>query len=359
MLKRDILLWLMGLVIVVFSAGAIIAQTDDDAQDDDGVEVVDDDDGDAEEPDDDDDADDPDDGDDADDPDDGDDAEEPDDDDDADDPDDDDGEEPDDDDADDPDDGDEIDDEEGPRVSPRGGKVQQGKTRRFRFRTDAGGAQDVNLVIVESSDEGVATIAENGTLSGLEGGWVIIGAQDADTGDIIAVSDTVWIAAKKTKVNKSRGGRAFADDLATNVNIPPGALKRDAKIKLEKVGKNDLPEKAQGKGKVVVVFDISALDAVSEEDISDEGFEVPVEITLSYTDEDLEALGLTEDDLGVGVFDEIEEVWDELPDVEVDTENNTITVATNHFSLWGVIESSDPATAIEATTWGSVKAAAK
>ena len=271
-----------------------------------------------------------------------------------------------DDDGDAEDDGDVEDDEDGdddgPRISPRAGKVQQNKTRRFRFRAETGGTENVNLVIVESSDEGVATLNDNGVLTGLEGGWVIIGAVDASTDEIIAETDTIWIAARKTKVSKARGGRAFAeDDLTTNVNIPPGALKRDAKIKLEKVGKNDLPPQAQGKGKVVVVFDISALDVATEEDISDEGFEVPVEITLSYTDEDLESLGISEDDIAVGVFDEVEEIWDELPAIDIDTESNTITVTTDHFSLWGVIESSSDGvpTAIQQSTWGEVKAAVK
>ena len=119
------------------------------------------------------------------------------------------------------------------------------------------------------------------------------------------------------------------------MDVPPGALKRDSKIKLERVGKNELPERAQGKGRVVVVFDISALDATTEEDISDEGFDAPVTITLSYTEEDLESLGLDEEDITAGVFDEELAEWEEFVEVDIDTESNTITIQTDHFSLWG------------------------
>ena len=215
----------------------------------------------------------------------------------------------------------------------------------------------MTLVIVETNDEGVATLDETGKLTGLEGGWVIVAAQDAGGVEVVR-TDTIRIAGGKTKVGKEKGGKAFADDLASNVKVPPGALKRDAKIKLERQGKNDLPPQAQGKGKVVVAFDIAALDPTSEEDISDEGFDAPVEITLSYTDDDLATLGIDEGDLGVGVFDEESEVWDMIPDdltVAVDTETNTITVATTHFSLWGVLEASSVPTAVEATSWGAVK----
>ena len=73
----------------------------------------------------------------------------------------------------------------------------------------------------------------------------------------------------------------------------------------------------------------------------------------------LETLEISEEDLAVGVFDEEIEIWEEVVAVDIDTENNTITVATDHFSLWGVIEAADIPTLIRESSWGEIKKSLK
>ena len=111
----------------------------------------------------------------------------------------------------------------------------------------------------------------------------------------------------------------------------------------------------------MAVFEFDVTDADTGEDVGGtEGFEEEVSLTLSY-DEDLIPEGVTEEDLVVATFDEVKEVWEEIVGdavIDVDTENNTITVGITHASLWAVMDGNtvEPAaTAVAATSWGTLK----
>ncbi|MDP2659263.1 MAG: hypothetical protein Q8R28_00850, partial [Dehalococcoidia bacterium] len=75
--------------------------------------------------------------------------------------------------------------------------------------------------------------------------------------------------------------------------------------------------------------------------------------------------GVTEAELVVSFFDEAEGAWEQIPEeavIEVDTQNNTITVATTHASYWAVMDNDGvdaTATAVRAIGWGGLKGAVK
>ena len=77
--------------------------------------------------------------------------------------------------------------------------------------------------------------------------------------------------------------------------------------------------------------------------LADGTFEVHV--TLTYTDEELEALELSEDALTIYYYNDVTDIW-EVVDATVDTVLNTLTFTTNHFSVYaiGVVEQTEEQT---------------
>jgi len=241
------------------------------------------------------------------------------------------------------------------RIVPHKTRVLVGLTRQFRT---VGIPDAVTWAVVDSSDEEVGTIDTTGLFTALKGGWVIIGVKDPQTGDVLASTDTVWVMGGPTKVDR-RGGRVFAaSDTFVVVHFPPDATERAMTVLIEKRGIHELPEKAKGRGVAVAVFEFTAVDAETGEDVGKKGFKAKVRLTLHYNDEDIPE-GVAEEDLVVATFDEDEEEWKVVPEeavVEVDLEANTITVETDHASLWAVMDETSLAVPVRSNTWGKVKA---
>ena len=232
------------------------------------------------------------------------------------------------DDGDDGDDADEAEEDDGQggndkgvKITPPKPRVLVGRTRQFRV---AGPSQGLVWMISDGSAEGIAAIDEDGLLMASEGGWVVIGVEDVVTLETIATTDTIWIMGGPTKIGK-RGGRAFAaSDTFVTVQFPPNASERAMTVHIEKRGKNDLPEKAKGKGTAVAVFEFNVTDSDTGEDIGGEGFDETVSLTLHY-DEDLIPEGVSEEDLVAATFDEESELWEVIPEeleIDVDTPKN-------------------------------------
>ncbi len=81
--------------------------------------------------------------------------------------------------------------------------------------------------------------------------------------------------------------------------------------------------------KVVFYYDI-------ELDVED----FQVDLTFSYTEDMITGLGLNEDSLAVNYYDTTEVRW-QIVVGTINKSNNTITVNTDHFSLWALTSSSD------------------
>jgi parallel beta-helix repeat protein len=99
---------------------------------------------------------------------------------------------------------------------------------------------------------------------------------------------------------------AVAQDLTTTVAIPSGAVSEDTDIVYTHVGDTDKPDPA-GYGYADHAFD---LDAYRGGDlVSDYEFDIPVTITIHYTDDDVD--GLDEDTLELGHWNEAIQVWED------------------------------------------------
>lgn len=245
----------------------------------------------------------------------------------------------------------------GPKVVPFKTRILVGLTRPFRVTGKPG---TYIWTISDSSAEGVGSIDADGLFTAQAGGWVIIAAQDEE-GSLIASTDTVVVMGGPTKIGKGRGGRVFsADDTLVVVHFPPQASDRAMTVLIEKRGVANLPEKAEGKARAVAVFEFMATDDETGEDVGKKGFKEKVRMTLHYEDKDIPE-GVEEENLTVATFDEEADEWKKVPKeevVEVDREENTITVETEHFSLWAIVDQTSLAEqAVEVTTWGRIKAA--
>ncbi|MBI2410912.1 MAG: fibronectin type III domain-containing protein [Candidatus Kerfeldbacteria bacterium] len=59
-------------------------------------------------------------------------------------------------------------------------------------------------------------------------------------------------------------------------------------------------------------------------------------LTLPYDEANLEAAGVTEEELDMSYYDEAGGTWVDVPSTVVDTENNTYTVSVDHFSAFSI-----------------------
>ena len=220
------------------------------------------------------------------------------------------------------------------RIVPPQPRVQVGHTKQFRA---VGVTGDFTWAIVSSSDAGAGSVDPDGLFSALGGGWVVVGVRNAQTGLVLATTETVWTMGGPTRVD-ARGGKAFsATDPFAVADFPPG-LGRAMIVKLEKKARDAVPGKAKGKGKAVALFEFQAADEDGV-DVGGRGFAESVQLTLHYDNKDL--TGSAEDALVVGTLDEHLGLWQIVPEedvVAVDTQANTITVSTSHASLWGVLD---------------------
>lgn len=80
--------------------------------------------------------------------------------------------------------------------------------------------------------------------------------------------------------------------------------------------------------------------------IYDISFAVPdfsADLIFGYDDASLLSSGINEDDLGVAFFDSVDSrgfIWHNVT-VNLDKNNNTISVSTSHFSIWALVDKND------------------
>ena len=247
------------------------------------------------------------------------------------------------------------------KITPSGAKIMLGHIRQFKVSGTA--ADTYTWAILESGyAEGVTvgTIDATGLFTASNGGYVILAVMEED--NIIASTDPIFVIGGPTKMGKGRGGKAFsAGDTLVVVDFPSTACDRAMTVQIEKRGQNELPTQAKGKGTAVAQFEFNVTDTETGENIGKKGFKAKVRLTLHYNEEDV-PLDVPEEDLGMATFNEEKNEWGKIPEedvVEVDPERNTITVRTNHASLWSVMDVTSLVSAVETTTWGQIKSRLK
>ncbi|QQG44380.1 MAG: carboxypeptidase regulatory-like domain-containing protein [Candidatus Roizmanbacteria bacterium] len=133
----------------------------------------------------------------------------------------------------------------------------------------------------------------------------------------------------------------------TTINIPAGALASSGTVTVTVTGKAQLPNQSLATP-INIGYDITALDSNGSEITSN--FNSNVTIVMPYTEATLTALGITENDLLAGYWDTTTNSWKSSDNVSVDTDNNTITITTNHFTDFAPFSAGKTSSSTTSTT---------
>lgn len=133
----------------------------------------------------------------------------------------------------------------------------------------------------------------------------------------------------------------------TTITIPAGALASSGNVTVTVTAKVQLPNQALA-APIKLGYDITALDSNGSEITST--FNSNVTIVMPYTEADLTALGLTEDDLLAGYWDSSTNSWKTSDNISIDKDNNTITLTTNHFTDFAPFSAGKKSTSASAST---------
>lgn len=167
------------------------------------------------------------------------------------------------------------------------------------------------------------------------------GHQDDDTDDVTAHTAELRIGPQGGTLEVTDGESPL---FGTRISVPEGALdnEKDIYLDLSQLGDNDLPG--------------NYLQASQAVDFGPDGtvFNLPVEVTLPYSDADddgrIDATYVSEDGVRVLFYNTTTNAWEELATARVDTAANLITVSVNHFTLFLVAVDPLPDDTTPATT---------
>ena len=151
-------------------------------------------------------------------------------------------------------------------------RVGVGKSKKIRA---TGGTGTLTWV---SEDPDIGTIDSTGVFTAKTGGSTIVTVMDEG-----ANRDSTEVVVMGGPTRVGRGARAFSkNDTLTLVNFPANARSRAFIALVEKRGEQNLPANAKGRGRIAVVYEFTATDDSTGEDVGESGFDEPVQITLHF-----------------------------------------------------------------------------
>lgn len=118
------------------------------------------------------------------------------------------------------------------------------------------------------------------------------------------------------------------------ISIPAGAIATEGNITVTVTPTAQLA-KQKNKKPLAFGYEIKAYNASGQEITTN--FNSSVTIVIPYTEEMLEELGITEDDLSSAYWDETSNLWQDISGFVVDTENNRITITVDHFTSFALV----------------------
>ncbi|MDQ5823422.1 MAG: DUF11 domain-containing protein, partial [Chloroflexota bacterium] len=148
------------------------------------------------------------------------------------------------------------------------------------------------------------------------------------------------------RYNPSSPASLRSADGRVEVRVPGNAFKQSLILEHEWQIDNGQrgPVRQAGRKQIFPAFELNAKDAQGN---NIHKFSAPLTISLSYTPQQLQAVGILEEDLTVFWFDESAPQggrWTRIPS-SVDSSRHTVTASVNHFSLFALSDDSSPSTA--------------
>lgn len=162
---------------------------------------------------------------------------------------------------------------------------------------------------------------------------------DALTRDITLTEAGFEVPESFTKTFDSTTQQLITLPDGTVLNIPASAIASEGNVTIVAEPNVNLYHTSEAKP-LTFAWDFTAVDANGAEITS---FNSTITIVIPYDEEYIASLGLTEADLTANYFDDTANSWRTPASVSIDTENNTITVTTDHFTNYALTTGADVA----------------
>lgn len=166
---------------------------------------------------------------------------------------------------------------------------------------------------------------------------VEVGESGTATQDIVLNSSSISMPAAVTATFSSANAKTIKLDDGTTISIPANSLSATTvDVTVTATPKAQVPTQASAKP-IGLAYDFEARyasGANSGQLIT--SFAGDVSITIPYTHAQLEALGITEDDIAPMYYDEASGTWKNVENVVVDKDNDTITFTAKHFTSFAI-----------------------
>lgn len=148
---------------------------------------------------------------------------------------------------------------------------------------------------------------------------------------------------KPTRFTPGRAARVSSEDGHVTVQLPAQASRRALTLRASHAPQADAPSSATRPG-WKRGWDTVFLTATDDAGVDVHTFDAPITIAMSYTPEQLQALGTTEADLVIFWFDEAQQRWVPQP-TTVDPATKTASITVDHFSAFQLSDGSSPSEA--------------
>ena len=143
-------------------------------------------------------------------------------------------------------------------------------------------------------------------------------------------SQTVTFDATKMEVISLSDG--------TVIKIPAGALADSGNVTVSIIPTSQIARQSQSRP-ISLAYKITAINAAGQ--ILTGPFNPKVIISLPYTDAQLSALGINENNLKVNYWSTLNNIWQEVDSAAVDTDNKVVNFSVDHFTYYGIIGTGD------------------
>ncbi len=198
--------------------------------------------------------------------------------------------------------------------------------------TVANGAGSYSLSLTSGENWHIKAMYENGT-SFARSDEVVISPLAGSNTQNLDLSNTGTMPDSVTVTFASTNQKTITLSNGTTINIPAGALATSGNVTVVVTPKSQLPNQSLA-NPINFGYAISALDS-NGASISN-NFNSNVTIVIPYTESDLTALGITEDDLLAGYWDTTTNSWRTASNISIDKDNNTVTISINHFTDFAI-----------------------
>lgn len=154
------------------------------------------------------------------------------------------------------------------------------------------------------------------------------------TQDIVLNPSSMTMPPSVTTTFNSSNSKIVELEDGTTISMPANSLSSTETSVTFTASPNAQVPTQSGAKPIGLGYDLEVRDASTGKLIN--SFNASVSIAIPYTDAQLEALGITEDDIAPMYYDETAGTWKNVENVVIDKDNNVITFTVDHFTSFAI-----------------------